>query len=71
MVSSNYECYKFTNSQEKITYLMYMDDRKLHAKNKGDFDTNNKNILQGYCNGNLSLEKAPCWTCWTERKRKE
>ena len=31
--------YKFSNSQEKINYLMYIDDIKLFAKNEGQLET--------------------------------
>ena len=47
----------FTKTQEKINYLMYMDDIKLLAKKKkiwkriGNYDTINKNIQPGYREG--------------------
>ena len=31
--------YKFTNSQEKINHLMYMDDIKIFAKNEKELET--------------------------------
>ena len=44
---------QFSKSQEKINYLMFMDDIKLFAKKKKnekdlETDTNNKNIRAGY-----------------------
>ena len=31
--------YKLSKSQEKVNYLMYMDDIKLFAKNEKEFET--------------------------------
>ncbi|MUZ80571.1 reverse transcriptase domain-containing protein, partial [Shigella flexneri] len=31
--------YKFTETKEKMNHLMYMDDLKLFAKNKGELET--------------------------------
>ena len=45
--------FKLTKSQEKINYLMYMDDIKLFAKTEKELETNTRsqNTQSGYRNG--------------------
>ena len=55
--------YKLSKSQEKIYYLMYMDDIKLFAKKRKQIENSNtgcENIQSGHKDGIWHRENAPC-----------
>ena len=52
--------YKLSNSQEKINYLVYMDDIKLLAKNEKELETQIHEVRMWDMEMEFAIENTSC-----------